>query len=36
MENRELREEIEELEICESFDMQEHRRSERSTKGIPP
>ena len=36
MENRELREEIEELEICESFDMQEPRRSERSTKGIPP
>ena len=36
MENRELREEIEKLEICESFDMQEPRRSERSTKGIPP
>ena len=36
MENRELRVEIEELEICESFDMQEPRRSERSTKGIPP
>ena len=36
MENRELREEIEELEICESFDMQEPRRSERSTKGYRP
>ena len=33
MENGELREEIEELEICESFDMQEPCRSERSTKG---
>ena len=36
MENRELREGFEELEICESFDMQEPRRSQRGTKGIPP